>query len=173
MQDIACVLQVFLLFCTVVTIIFAKETPLIAPKERFDVSEREMKSVEDASPLLVAQHEKFSSEGPIMVPVEAPQVNGKALRNRGNGDRHGSGENDYHSIHRDEKPVDSGMGPGAIMLNLLTGVRKLPSSMKTVLVVMAFCWVSMDGPGMFNFQCSIHAIFLPTITEKSLQNFFF
>lgn len=108
-----------------------------------DESEKQ-KELVDTSRLLDEQ-EFGASNRPIMVPVESQQVNGNATMNGADGDlHHSNGVNGYHSNHGNENQEHTGMGPGTIMVNLLTGVRKLPPSMTIVLVVMSFCWVSTD-----------------------------
>jgi hypothetical protein len=81
-----------------------------------------------------------------MLPVESQHVNGNSHLDGVDKDLNGHQDNEYHRINEKEGQSDNGTGFGAIMVNLLTGVRKLPASMKVVLLVMAFCWVSLAFP---------------------------
>ncbi|CAM6126670.1 unnamed protein product [Calypogeia fissa] len=133
---------VFLILCTAVTMVYARETPWVGSTETPNESEKQKEHGEGES-FVLDEQENGDFKGPIMVPVDSQQVNGTTIMNGENGDlHHGNGGNGYHSVHGNEKQEDTGMGLGTTMVNVLTGVRKLPPSMKIVLVVMAFCWLS-------------------------------
>ncbi|KAJ4833473.1 Sucrose transport protein suc3 [Turnera subulata] len=118
---------VFLTFCTIVTIYFAKEDPLNPnPPHRLS----------DSAPLL-----------------NEPQQNGLELTRlksdmsiKSNGMNDVSGyDGDQHSTHSnsvDYKNETFNDGPGAVLVNLLTSLRHLPPGMHAVLTVMALTWLS-------------------------------
>lgn len=107
---------VFLFFCTLVTLLFAKETPLV-PKSR---------QLEDASPLL---------------PQKLIEMQGVRVLNEMDHLIDGEVNGRVHETELEEAG-STGAGPGAVLVNLLTSVRQLRSEMKSVLVVMALCWLS-------------------------------
>lgn len=112
----------FLALCTLVTVFFARETPLMP------------KSIQlgDAVPLLSMQSEKSIEMQSISVSKEVNHPTDGEM----------NGEADFSSGVELEDAESTGTGPGAILVNLLTSVRQLPSEMKSVLVVMALCWLS-------------------------------
>ncbi|MCO5582250.1 hypothetical protein L7F22_036142 [Adiantum nelumboides] len=114
---------VFLALCTLITVFFAKEIPLVSSKPR---------SVEDTSPLLFSEQEKSVEMQVVRLSVE---INHDTL-----GDVNGRVEFQQASDH--EGGGNIGAGPGAVLVNLLTSIRQLPPEMKSVLLVMALCWLS-------------------------------
>ncbi|BBN05164.1 solute carrier family 45, member 1/2/4 [Marchantia polymorpha subsp. ruderalis] len=119
---------VFLLLCTIVTVVFSKETPLALIK---NVAE-EKKHGEDAASLLLQPDDSRL----VMVNGELQQVSNRTY------DIGAHAERSFAMSHKDENNVGSRVGPGTVMMNLLMGVRRLPTSMKTVLLVMSLCWLS-------------------------------
>ncbi|KAE8667626.1 Sucrose transport protein SUT4 [Hibiscus syriacus] len=124
---------VFLLFCTIMTLCFAKEVPLPQPADQ-------PAHLSDSAPLLDGstqkglQHSKSKADASIV-----------ANDNRnitGNGYERVSNSN--HAISKDSNAQNEVFsdGPGAILVNLLTSLRHLPPAMHSVLVVMALSWLS-------------------------------
>ncbi|KAL2634147.1 hypothetical protein R1flu_005626 [Riccia fluitans] len=113
---------IFLLFCTAVTVLSSKEVPLELIK---NITEEKKHGEDVVSQLLQPDESRL-----VMVNGELQQVSKRSYEN---GHERG--------FAKDENSVQS-IGPGTVMVNLLTGVRRLPSSMKIVLVVMALCWLS-------------------------------
>ncbi|KAL3693653.1 hypothetical protein R1sor_007304 [Riccia sorocarpa] len=114
---------IFLLFCTAVTVVSSKEVPL----ELLQNVAEEKKQQEDVASILLQPDESRL----VMVNGELQQVSKRSYENG----------QDRGFSHKDESSLQS-ISPGTIMVNLLTGIRRLPSSMKTVLIVMALCWLS-------------------------------
>ena len=123
--------QIFLTLCTLVTLYFAKEVPLV-PRQPHHLS--------DSAPLLDdRQHMVYdlSKSQPDTVVVD------NALGNKS--DR--TYEIDRNLKNPDLK-TEEGLGesfidsPGAVLVNLLTSLRHLPPAMHSVLAVMALTWVS-------------------------------
>ncbi|TYJ05671.1 hypothetical protein E1A91_A12G179200v1 [Gossypium mustelinum] len=125
---------VFLFFCTLVTICFAKEVPLSVPANQ-------PAHVSDSVPLLddsnqhSFQHPKSKSEVSVVL---------NANRNHT--------ENGYERVSKSEhaKRKDTNVqdevfsdGTGAVLVNLLTSLRHLQSGMRSVLIVMALSWLSL------------------------------
>ncbi|XVF43091.1 hypothetical protein PTKIN_Ptkin02bG0012400 [Pterospermum kingtungense] len=124
---------VFLLFCTVVTICFAKEVPL-------SPSENQPTRLSDSAPLL-----DDSSQNGIQPSKSKADVSVVANAN-GN-----SAEKRYERVpsskHANSKDINVqnevfNDGPGAVLVNLLTSLRHLPPGMHSVLIVMALSWLS-------------------------------
>ncbi|XP_057494025.1 sucrose transport protein SUC3-like isoform X2 [Actinidia eriantha] len=122
---------IFLTLCTLVTLYFAKEVPLV-PRQPHHLS--------DSAPLLDdRQHTVYdiSKSQPDTVVVD------NALGNKS--DR--TYENDRNLKNPDLK-TEEGLGesfidsPGAVLVNLLTSLRHLPPAMHSVLAVMALTWLS-------------------------------
>ncbi|KAI3698951.1 hypothetical protein L2E82_42889 [Cichorium intybus] len=123
---------VFLTFCTMVTLYFAKEVPL-APKQHLRLS--------DADPL-----------------VEDPHHHNHGLdhtesKSRKNALHHkvGNMPESVFELDTNERNADSAVkdqvesfsdSPGAVLVNLLTSLRHLPIGMHSVLLVMALTWMS-------------------------------
>lgn len=113
---------VFLVLCTLITVIFAKEVPLVSKVRR----------VEDASPLLSSEQEKSIEMQGVRLSIETDH-----------GDHHdANGRVDLQQASDHDEGESTGVGPGAVLVNLLTSVRQLPPEMKGVLMVMALCWLS-------------------------------
>ena len=116
-------MQVFLLFCTLVTIHFAKEVPLVAYQPM---------RVSDSAPLL-EEHSKSLSDRPVIDNANKTRAANGHERDR----------NVKHPIPNVEEVQSGGFqdGPGAVLVNLLTSFWHLPSAMHSVLIVMALTWV--------------------------------
>ncbi|XP_042504377.1 sucrose transport protein SUC3 isoform X1 [Macadamia integrifolia] len=117
---------VFLALCTAVTLYFAKEVPLVSS---------EANRLADSAPLLDATPHSG---------IDLARLNSnKSL------DDHAS---EIDNVDGNQKHLDSKVkeeqsetfndGPGAVMVNLLTSLRHLPSAMHSVLIVMALSWLS-------------------------------
>ncbi|KAH7296566.1 hypothetical protein KP509_26G028300 [Ceratopteris richardii] len=112
---------VCLIFCTMITVIFAKEIPLV----------NKSRHIEDTSPLLSDEQEKSIEMQGAQLSVDMDHVHD---------DMNGKAENHQVLDHVEEE--NSSLGPGAVLVNLLTSIRKLHPEMRSVLVVMALCWLS-------------------------------
>eukprot|EP00250_Pteridium_aquilinum_P007529 c17221_g2_i1 orf=1-1149(-) len=113
---------VVLIVCTLVTLLFAKEIPLV----------RKSRQMEDAFPLLSSEPEKLVEMQGVKLSIE--------MDHHTRNDVNGRVEFRHASDH--EEGESAGAGPGAVLVNLLTSVRHLPPEMKNVLWVMALCWLS-------------------------------
>ncbi|KAL4574191.1 hypothetical protein LXL04_021017 [Taraxacum kok-saghyz] len=102
----------FLTFCTLVTLYFAKEVPL-APKH---------KRLSDSAPLLNTNPQQNGAEN-----SESKSVDQKV------GQTPEVDEDQVESFNN---------SPGAVLVNLLTSLRHLPVGMHSVLIVMALTWLS-------------------------------
>ncbi|GLT98396.1 hypothetical protein SLE2022_159030 [Rubroshorea leprosula] len=122
----------FLALCTLVTVYFAKEVPISAPEQPIRLS--------DSAPLLDdptqngVELSKLKHDIPV---VTSANVNGSE-----NGY-----EQDITPKHVNSKDVNDQSavfsdGPGAVLVNLLTSLRHLPSAMHSVLIVSALSWLS-------------------------------
>nr|ANZ54935.1 sucrose transporter [Manihot esculenta] len=118
---------VFLTLCTLVTLYFAREVPLITSESH---------RLSDSAPLLddtqqngleLSKSKSDNSNGNINKGIEQ-NVNPK----------HGIAN--ANSIEDQNEGL--GDGPGAVLVNLLTSLRHLPPGMHSVLVVMALTWLS-------------------------------
>lgn len=123
-------MQVFLTFCTLVTIYFAEEVPLTV-KEHHRLS--------DVAPLLEDQQQngiELSKLKPGIFTMDG--ANGKNTMGG-----HESNANSQHAKSKIEEDQNSVLndGPGAVLVNLLTSLRHLPPGMHSVLIVMALTWV--------------------------------
>ncbi|KAK9707270.1 hypothetical protein RND81_07G185300 [Saponaria officinalis] len=118
---------VFLTFCTLITLYFAKEIPLEA-----NISRR----MQDSAPLLEDPQRISLELSKSMTKDSSPlscSENGRRL------------ENDVgceESRNEDHLDVDLNDGPGSVMVKLLTSLRHLPSGMHSVLIVTALTWLS-------------------------------
>ncbi|XP_024993767.1 sucrose transport protein SUC3-like isoform X2 [Cynara cardunculus var. scolymus] len=121
----------FLTFCTMVTLYFAKEVPLV-PKQHLRLS--------DAAPLLggTQQHVLDHSESKprknavdhkVGVMSESVFEMDNSVRNE-------------DLILKEEQVESFSESPGAVLVNLLTSLRHLPVGMHSVLAVMALTWLS-------------------------------
>ncbi|GLT36951.1 hypothetical protein SLA2020_112960 [Shorea laevis] len=122
----------FLALCTLVTVYFAKEVPISAPEQPIRLS--------DSAPLLDdptqngVELSKLKHDIPV---VASANVNGSE-----NGY-----EQDITPKHVNSKDVNDQSAvfsdrPGAVLVNLLTSLRHLPSAMHSVLLVSALSWLS-------------------------------
>lgn len=122
---------VFLTLCTLVTLYFAKEVPLI-PKQHHRLSDFAPlldDPQEHGSDLLKSKTDaKSTDNSPGIKSVKDYAVDNN-FRNQGPKD----GED------HDENFNDS---PSAVLVNLLTSLRHLPPAMHSVLIVMALTWMS-------------------------------
>ncbi|KAK6931211.1 Major facilitator superfamily [Dillenia turbinata] len=119
---------VFLTLCTLVTVYFAKEVPLY---------ESQPNRLSDSDPLL-NESQQSGLDRPNSkddAPIAAQALSQNA-------------ESGYESQrHLEAKGLENQSGsfndgPGAVLVNLLTSVRHLPPAMHSVLIVMAFTWLS-------------------------------
>ncbi|CAH8355302.1 unnamed protein product [Eruca vesicaria subsp. sativa] len=115
---------VFLTICTLVTIYFAEEIPLVSNKPS---------RIQDSAPLL----DDLQLKGTEHSKSNNGTANGiKYVRVERDMDvQLGKSNND----HQDETYID---GPGSVLVNLLTSLRHLPPAMHSVLIVMALTWLS-------------------------------
>ncbi|KAL6513864.1 sugar transporter [Orobanche hederae] len=120
---------VFLTLCTLVTLYFAKEVPLM-PKQSQHLS--------DSAPLL--DNHQVNGSDPSNSKFETGpkelEIKSEKHYTLSNGDR--SEEQKDHE-NNDDYLTDR---PGAVLVNLLTSLRHLPPAMHSVLVVMALTWLS-------------------------------
>lgn len=120
---------VFLTLCMLVTLHFAKEVPL-APKQPPRLS--------DAAPLL-------DNPEQIGFDLSKSEVqNGNAMEIKSKDDAL-MGDGNVRSENQEvvEDAVESfSDSPGAVLVNILTSLRKLPPAMHSVLLVMALTWLS-------------------------------
>ncbi|GFP86173.1 sucrose transport protein suc3 [Phtheirospermum japonicum] len=119
---------VFLTLCTLVTLYFAKEVPLM-PKQSHRLS--------DSAPLLDDQQLNGSDPLKSKFDKEPKGLETKSERHytMHNGDR----TEEQKDQENNDTLIDS---PGAVLVNLLTSLRHLPPAMHSVLVVMALTWLS-------------------------------
>uniref|UniRef100_A0A7N0ZUI9 Uncharacterized protein n=1 Tax=Kalanchoe fedtschenkoi TaxID=63787 RepID=A0A7N0ZUI9_KALFE len=119
----------FLTFCTLVTVYFARELPLI---------ENQPHRLSDSAPLLDDPHQVgFDNSSTKHHPPHDGNVNviknkeDHEMKNNTMKHHHPEGESDvYHD------------GPGVVLVNLLTTVRHIPHAMHSVLIVMVLSWLS-------------------------------
>ncbi|XP_020520877.1 sucrose transport protein SUT4 isoform X2 [Amborella trichopoda] len=117
----------FLGFCTLVTLYFAREVPL-APGQVHNLS--------DSAPLLDGtddhgqRHLNMASE--------------KSVGNLASGHAKTNADTSTYVGHKNKEDEEGiyNDGPGAVLVNLLTSMRHLPPAMHSVLVVMALSWLS-------------------------------
>ncbi|KAJ9187515.1 hypothetical protein P3X46_002961 [Hevea brasiliensis] len=121
---------VFLTLCTLVTLYFAKEVPLITNQSH---------RLSDSAPLLDDPQQnglelsKSKSEVSIL-------SNSNGNINKGIEQNVNPKPGIANSIEDQNESL--GDGPGAVLVNLLTSLRHLPPGMHSVLVVMALTWLS-------------------------------
>lgn len=108
-------MQVFLTFCTLVTLYFAKEVPQDAGSSQ---------RLSDSAPLL-DDPQRMSTEVSDPKPHDS-----NSMPYSENGQRT---EGDHDDSFND--------GPGSVMVKLLTSLRHLPPAMHSVLIVTALTWV--------------------------------
>ncbi|XP_073300371.1 sucrose transport protein SUC3-like [Primulina huaijiensis] len=121
---------VFLAVCTLVTLYFAKEVPLI-PKQAHRLS--------DSAPLLddpLPNGDDFAkSKVDTEMKYNVVEIKSERKQTIINSD----GIEQKNQENDDDNFFDS---PGAVLVNILTSLRHLPPDMNSVLVVMAFTWLS-------------------------------
>ncbi|KAK4479785.1 hypothetical protein RD792_015320 [Penstemon davidsonii] len=120
---------VFLTLCTLITLYFAKEVPLM-PKQTHHLS--------DSAPLLDESQLNGSelAKSNMDTDFKHNALEVKSERHDINGD---STQEQKILEDNDENYMDS---PGAVLVNLLTSLRHLPPPMHSVLLVMALTWLS-------------------------------
>lgn len=122
---------VFLILCTLVTLYFAKEVPLIPNQAR---------RLSDSAPLLDGHqqvgHNPLKSRSDMQLVDDSSRMNsGSDLKIEHNQ------KSENHEVEEDKVESFSN-SPGAVLVNLLTSLRHLPPAMHSVLVVMALTWLS-------------------------------
>lgn len=118
---------VFLAFCTLVTLYFAKEVPLNANASQH---------LSDSAPLLDDPQGisiDFSKSNPNGNSSPAYTMNGESIDNK---------RMNHQEPRNEEKGQDFNDAPGAVMVKLLTSLRHLPHAMHSVLIVTALTWLS-------------------------------
>ncbi|KAL6567722.1 sugar transporter [Orobanche gracilis] len=120
---------VFLTFCTLVTLYFAKEVPLMSKQSHH---------LSDSAPLLDSHQVNGSDPSNSKFETGPKELEIKSDKHYtiSNGDR---SEEQKDQENNDDYLTDS---PGAVLVNLLTSLRHLPPAMHSVLVVMALTWLS-------------------------------
>ncbi|XP_021664916.2 sucrose transport protein SUC3 isoform X2 [Hevea brasiliensis] len=122
---------VFLTLCTLVTLYFAKEVPIIASQSH---------RLSDSAPLLDDPQQnglelsKSKSDLSILSNSNKNNINKGIEQNAS--PKHGIA----NSIEDQNESLDD--EPGAVLVNLLTSLRHLPPGMHSVLAVMALTWLS-------------------------------
>uniref|UniRef100_A0A7C9EF85 Uncharacterized protein n=1 Tax=Opuntia streptacantha TaxID=393608 RepID=A0A7C9EF85_OPUST len=117
---------VFLTFCTLVTLYFAKEVPLNANASQH---------LSDSAPLLNDSQGTcidFSKSNPNGNSSPAYTMNGESIDKRMN----------QESRNEENQGQDFNDAPGAVMVKLLTSLRHLPPAMHSVLIVTTLTWLS-------------------------------
>lgn len=143
---------VFLAICTIVTMVAAKETPLgVVIREQqlaergTEIVDREVENKlehEDSAPFLLSKHDNGLHDM-TLVSVDLDRPDGYASDEGDDRNlRVATDQDQRFPKERVSSEEGIGKGLGSIMVNLLLGVRKLPGSMRFVLVVMALCWLS-------------------------------
>lgn len=111
-------MQVFLTFCTLVTLYFAKEVPQEAGSSQ---------RLSDSAPLL---------DDPQRMSTDLSKLkshDGNSLTYTENGQR-----------NEDDRDGGFNDAPGTVMVKLLTSLRHLPPAMHSVLIVTALTWVCLS-----------------------------
>ncbi|XAR65172.1 hypothetical protein NMG60_11009192 [Bertholletia excelsa] len=127
---------VFLTFCTMVTIYFAKEVPLI-PKHSQHAS--------DSAPLMKDPQQMVYdlSKSQPDKRMGDKHMEDVALVSKSRSNYAIDGDSKNQELRHDEDQSESfSDSPGAVLVNLLTSLRHLPPAMHSVLVVMALTWLS-------------------------------
>ncbi|KAF5449672.1 hypothetical protein F2P56_030093 [Juglans regia] len=122
---------VFLTFCLLVTLYFAKEVPL---------SVNQPHHLSDSAPLL-----DDSLQNGLQLSKSKPDI--EIVDNGRGNNTAGAYERDINLSQVNTKVEDQqnesfSDGPGAVFVNLLTSLRHLPPGMDSVLIVMALTWLS-------------------------------
>ncbi|XP_052173291.1 sucrose transport protein SUC3 isoform X2 [Diospyros lotus] len=120
----------FLTFCTLVTLNFAKEVPLI-PREPH---------IADSAPLLDDPQQ-------MVFDLSRSQPGAHVVDNISRNKSESSDGMDQNLKSPDVRTVEEQNqnffdSPGAVLVNLLTSLRHLPPAMHSVLIVMALTWLS-------------------------------
>nr|AHA80796.2 sucrose transport protein 2 [Paeonia suffruticosa] len=122
---------VFLTFCTLVTLYFAKEVPLT-------VNQPHRSS--DSAPLLNdPQQMGFDVSKPRS---DTPIVDHATKSETESGYEMDKNIKNPNQIVEEDESGSYDDGPGAVLVNLLTSVRHLPPAMHSVLIVSALSWLS-------------------------------
>lgn len=123
-------MQVFLTFCMLVTLYFAKEIPLEPkPAQHLSDSSPLLKDPEQYQHLsLQAKWEKLDNGHNSRINMMDDRASTDASVDFGHGSDRGQIE-----------ALDD--GPTAVLVNILTSMRHLPPGMHSVLLVMALTWV--------------------------------
>nr|AFO84088.1 sucrose transport protein [Actinidia chinensis] len=122
---------VFLTLCTVVTLYFAKEVPLMQKQPRL---------LSDSAPLLDDPQQ-------MLYDLSKSQTDGHVFDNA-SGYKSDSGYQTDRNLNNSESKTEEDQSesfndnPGAVLVNLLTSLRHLPPAMHSVLIVMALTWLS-------------------------------
>lgn len=147
--------MVFLMFCMLVTIYYAKEVPLkVMPLQRLSDSApllrhneqnslggtppgaRSVRPLSDSAPIL-----KEAQQNGFMSPNE--RLDGQNYEYNVGDDKANFGDGSVFSSNVGKDEIESfGNGPGAVLVNILTSLRHLPPGMHSVLAVMALTWLS-------------------------------
>ncbi|KAL3824150.1 hypothetical protein ACJIZ3_020179 [Penstemon smallii] len=120
---------VFLALCTLITLYFAKEVPLM-PKQTHHLSDSAPlldESQLNGSELAKSKMDTDFKHNALEVKSERHDINGVSI------------EEQKILEDNDENYMDS---PSAVLVNLLTSLRHLPPPMHSVLLVMALTWLS-------------------------------
>ncbi|KAK6139311.1 hypothetical protein DH2020_026946 [Rehmannia glutinosa] len=149
---------VFLVLCTLVTLYFAKEVPLM-PKQSHHLA--------DSAPLLDDHQLNGSHLSKSKTDTElkdyALEIKSERQYTMNNGDR---SEEQKDQENNDDSFMDS---PGAVLVNLLTSLRHLPPAMHSVLVVMALTWLSWFPFFLFDTDWMGREVFMVTQKERLLK----
>uniref|UniRef100_A0A7N1A7F0 Sucrose transporter n=1 Tax=Kalanchoe fedtschenkoi TaxID=63787 RepID=A0A7N1A7F0_KALFE len=121
---------VFLTFCTLVTVYFAREVPLL---------ENQPQHLSDSAPLLHDPHQVDSDNS--RVKHHTHDGHGNIMKTKKDCEMDNNNMNHQNSVGEDPSNVYHD-GPGAVLVNLLTTVRHLPPAMHSVLIVMALSWLA-------------------------------
>lgn len=123
---------VFLAFCTLVTLYFAKEVPLTV---------KEPHHLSDSAPLLKDQQQNGIDLSKLK--PELPALDDASGKNpMGGYDSDANLKHANSQVEDDQSNDFNNDGPGAVIVNLLTSLRHLPPAMHSVLIVMALSWLS-------------------------------
>ncbi|KAL7132882.1 hypothetical protein ABFS83_12G104700 [Erythranthe nasuta] len=117
---------IFLALCTLVTLYFAKEVPLM-PKQSHRLS--------DSAPLLDGRQPNGSNLSKSKIDSKPNEY---ALEIKS--ERHYNSDRTAEETNQENDDFND--SPGAVLVKLLTSLRHLPPAMHSVLVVMALTWLS-------------------------------
>lgn len=122
--------QVFLTLCTLVTLYFAEEVPLMAYQPHH---------LSDSAPLLDNPQQIGFDNSKSKLDMSA--VDNATGNNPESSYEINKNAKNLTPIVQEQNESFSD-GPGAVLVNLLTSLRHLPPAMHSVLLVMALSWVS-------------------------------